>query len=156
MPKVRVGRVLADAQVSEVEALWLDPESWTRYVDGFGALARTDGEWPHPGARVVWDSRPGGRGRVVEDGDSYEPGAKIVTTLQDGEMTGTQTVTLGEDDLGVRMEIELQYDRTNAGALKQATESLFVKSALKASLKRTLERFDQELAIDREEASDPS
>lgn len=150
MAKVKVGIRLHDARIGEVEALWYDTERWTGFVDGFGAVERTDGDWPEPGARVVWDSRPGGRGRVVEKVASYEPGVRLVSGIEDGELAGTQTVFYEPDEDGVKMTIELDFKRKDTSPLAQVTETLFVRSAVKASLRRTLARFDRELSDDRE------
>ncbi|MFM9735696.1 hypothetical protein, partial [Streptomyces niveiscabiei] len=51
------------AQVSAAEALWYDVQRWPMFVDGFKAVVKREGEWPHEGARLQWDSVPAGRGR---------------------------------------------------------------------------------------------
>src|SRR5919199_1915881 len=42
------------------------------FVDGFSRLVRVDPGWPAEGS-VEWESTPGGRGRVVETVERYEP-----------------------------------------------------------------------------------
>ena len=71
---MRRAQAVADVPgtVSEAEALWYEPTRWPAGVDGFGHLAKLEGE-SAAGARLVWDSRPGGRGRVVEQVLRYEP-----------------------------------------------------------------------------------
>ncbi|HEX2102864.1 MAG TPA: hypothetical protein VHF51_04390, partial [Solirubrobacteraceae bacterium] len=65
-----MGRVRASVdlsgQASDAEALWYDHRRWPAFVDGLKNVARVTGDWPHVGAEVVWDSHPGGRGRVLE------------------------------------------------------------------------------------------
>ena len=64
----RVGaRIDVPGQASDAEALWYDLRRWPSFVDGFKYIARVDGDWPAVGALVVWDSYPGGRGRVLEE-----------------------------------------------------------------------------------------
>ena len=152
MAKVKASTRVEHATAQEVEALWHDPSRWTGFVDGFGALEREEGDWPSVGARVVWNSRPGGRGRVVEKVLEHRPGERHVVAVEDSEITATQTLLLDADaaDRSVRMVVELEFARKDAGPIAQVGQSLFVRSALKASLRRTLSRFGQELASERE------
>ena len=57
-------RELTEVPLSPEEAfdLWTDLGRWPSFIDGFGHLERSDDEWPAEGAKVVWVSRPGGRG----------------------------------------------------------------------------------------------
>jgi hypothetical protein len=42
-------------------------------VDGLGHVFKVDEGWPRaPGAVAIWDSKPGGRGRVLERVVSFE------------------------------------------------------------------------------------
>ena len=69
----RVGaRIDVPGQASDAEALWYDLRRWPSFVDGCKYIARVDGDWPAAGALVVWDSFPGGRGRVLEEVTAYE------------------------------------------------------------------------------------
>ena len=58
-------QVVAEGRLTEAEALWYDTSRWSTFIDGFGHLASVGERWPREGD-VVWDSRPGGRGRVLE------------------------------------------------------------------------------------------
>ncbi|HSD81316.1 MAG TPA: hypothetical protein VLB47_11660, partial [Solirubrobacteraceae bacterium] len=60
-------------RASAAEALWYDTRRWPAFVDGLKHVASVEGDWPGAGARVVWDSHPGGRGRVVERVVAHEP-----------------------------------------------------------------------------------
>jgi hypothetical protein len=57
---------------SDAEALWYDLTRWPSFIDGFAHLAKQEGDWPRVGARVIWNSTPDGRGRVVERVQAYE------------------------------------------------------------------------------------
>src|SRR3954452_6088017 len=63
-----MGRVRASIVVpglaSEAEELWYDTTRWPSFIDGLHHLARLEGDWPRAGARVLWDSQPGGRARA--------------------------------------------------------------------------------------------
>src|SRR5213076_250958 len=54
-----------EGRLREAEALWYDTSRWPTFIDGFAHLQSVEPGWPREG-RLVWDSRPDGRGRVVE------------------------------------------------------------------------------------------
>ena len=70
MGRVRASIAIA-ALASEAEALWYDTTRWPTFIDGLHHVARLEGDWPGAGARVLWDSKPGGRGRVQERVTAY-------------------------------------------------------------------------------------
>ena len=136
--------------VSEVEALWYEPTRWAAWVDGFGHLAKLEGDWPAAGARVVWDSRPGGRGRVVEQVLRYEPRTGQTLAVEDERLTGTQSVSFAATEDGTRIALELAYELKSGVALKAVVDLFFIRRALADSLRRTLARFRAELEADRD------
>jgi len=150
MRTIAARRVLPGASVGEAEALWHDLARWPGFVDGFAIVGRRDGEWPHPGSRLVWDSRPGGRGRVVESVVSLEPGAALVTRVEDPQLHGTQTVRFDVLERSCELTIELAYELKRPGFGGTLTDMFFVRHALHESLRRTLDRFALELEADRD------
>lgn len=157
MPLVcpRVGRVRAAIEVpgpvSEAEALWYDVTRWPNFVDGFGAVAKREGDWPQTGGVLVWDSRPGGRGRVLERVRSFEPRIGQRAAVEDERLVGTQTVAFAAAGDAVRVELALEYElKRRAALLGAAADLVLVRRALRGSLARTLYRFSRELAGDRE------
>src|SRR4051812_44719689 len=90
-----MGRVSAEVEVaalaSAAEELWYDTSRWPTFVDGLAHVAKVEGDWPRDG-RVVWDARPGGRGRVVERVAAYEPRAGQTVRVEDEKVVGTQRV----------------------------------------------------------------
>jgi hypothetical protein len=153
MRTIAARRVLPGARVADAEALWNDLRRWPGFVDGFASVGRVDGEWPHPQARLVWDSRPGGRGRVVEQVEAYEPGAGQRVRVEDAQLRGTQAVVFDALGGGCEMTLELAYELKRPGFGGVLTDLFFVRHALRESLRRTLDRFAIELASDRELAS---
>jgi hypothetical protein len=135
---------------SEAEALWYDPRRWPSWIDGFGHVEKLEGEWPSPGARAVWDSKPGGRGRVVERVTRYEARTGQTLEVEDEKLRGTQRVAFEPVDDGVEVALELEYELKHANVLTPLTDALFIRRALRDSLKRSLGRFRRELAADRE------
>ena len=143
-------RVSVPGLASEAEALWYDPQRWPAWVDGFGHLAKLEGEWPGPGARAVWDSPPGGRGRVVEHVTSYEARAGQTLAVEDEKLRGTQTVAFEPGPEDVAIALELDYEIKDANVLTPLLDALFVRRALRESLQRSLNGFARELRGDRE------
>lgn len=153
MRTARVRRELPGARIGEAEALWYDTSRWSAFVDGFGHVERSDGDWPERGSRIVWDSRPGGRGRVVERVTAYQARVSQVVEVEDPMLLGTQTLTFKALDDGCEMTLELAYELKEHGFGGAVTDLLFVRSLLRKSMTRTLARFSRELTAERELAS---
>jgi hypothetical protein len=148
-----VARVRAAVTVpglaSEAEALWYDLQRWSAWIDGFGHLDKIEGEWPAAGSRLVWWSKPGGRGRVAEQVLAYEPRTGQTLQVEDEKMRATQRVAFqpaGED--GVEVALELDYELKERNALTPVTDLLFIRRALRDSLRRSLLRFARERRAD--------
>lgn len=150
MSAVRAELTLPGAAIGEAEALWYDLGRRPAFVDGFGALARREGDWPRAGARIVWDSRRGGRGRVVERVLEHEPGAGQRTAVEDPAISGEQSVRFAAAPGGCAIALELRYALKRGGPVRALTDLLFVRRAQTDALRRTLERFAVELAAERE------
>ena len=149
MPRVRAA-VTVPGLASEAEALWYDPQRWPAWVDGFGHVVKLEGEWPAPGARAVWDSRPGGRGRVVERVTAFEARAGQTLAVEDEKLRGTQRVVFEPGSDGVQVALELEYEIKGANVFTPLTDALFIRRALRESLKRSLLRFARERRADME------
>ena len=142
-------RELTEVPLSPEEAfdLWTDLGRWPSFIDGFGHLERSDDEWPAEGAKVVWVSRPGGRGAVSERVLRSNRGAELVTQVLDERMTATQTVLLvPAEGGGTEVTLELDYRVAAGGPLRGVVDFLFIRRAQTDSLRRTLRRFTTEAA----------
>jgi len=143
-------RIVADASAEAAEALWFDVRRWPTFVDGFGAVARLEEGWPRAGA-VVWDSRPGGRGRVVERVVSYTAGGEQQLDVEDERLTGRQTVAFEPADGGrVGVSLMLRYQLKQRYPWTPLVDVFFIRRAVGDSLRRTLRRFAIELEAERE------
>jgi hypothetical protein len=139
----------------EAFALWTDVSRWPTFVEGFAHVLEQDGSWPAEGAKLVWSSTPGGRGRVSERvltrGDTL-----IATRLAEESLAGMQTAQFEPDPEGgslATLTLEYELHPTSVwrrGPLGKVTEVFFIRRALADSLERTLRRFSVEAA---EEAS---
>jgi hypothetical protein len=146
---------LPGASVDEVQALWLDLDRWPSFVDGFGTLARREGEWPEPGARLIWDSLRNGRGRVVEVVVEREPRAGQLVRVEDPQLRGTQRVRFSAYDGGCEISLQLDYALKEPGLGGRLTDLLFVRRSVGDALRRTLRRFAVELEADRAIHAEP-
>jgi len=140
MPRVSASTVVP-GRVVEAEQLWYDPHRWAAWIDGFGHVTKLEGEWPQVGARLLWDSRPQGRGRVSERVAAYEPRSGQTLDVEDSRLLGTQTVAFEPEGDQVRVSLTLEY-RLKSG--NPVVDLLFIRRALRDSLRRTVDRFGHE------------
>lgn len=153
-----MGRVQVVAEVpgplAAVERRWHEPAAWGAFVDGFERVVSLDPAWPEPGAMLAWDSHPDGRGLVIERVVTREPGSFLEVAVHDRQLTGTQRVAFGvtRDLEAVRVALALDYELTRSGPLMRLADPLFVRRALRDSLRRTLDRLAGELECRRRPA----
>ncbi|HYP49125.1 MAG TPA: SRPBCC family protein [Thermoleophilaceae bacterium] len=121
-------------------ALWVDTGRWPTFVEGFGHTASLARDWPREGASHVWESRPGGRGRVTER--VLQTGASsLKVQLFEERLTGEQTVIFEPREEGSLMELRLDYELSQGGPLRAVADALFIRRALRDALRRTVQRF---------------
>ena len=146
-----MGRVRAELQLpgvaaSDAEELWYDTCRWPTFVDGLGHVQRADDGWPRePGAVVIWDSKPGGRGRVLERVVSFEARVGQTVEVEDEKIHGRQTVGFAPRSDGCTMSLELDYAIKHDRGIPAVVDFLFVRRPMRDSLRRTLARFEREL-----------
>ena len=51
-------------------------------------MIKLEGDWPRPGARLIWESPPGGRGRVQERVVGYEARSGQTLEVEDETISG--------------------------------------------------------------------
>jgi Polyketide cyclase / dehydrase and lipid transport len=121
-------------------ALWSDPKRWPSFVEGFARVVEQSGDWPHEGAKIVWESIPEGRGRVTERVVETGP-AVFATEVFDKSITGRQRLRVREDAEGSGVELELEYSLARGGRLSGLMDLFFIRRAQRDWLGRTLRRF---------------
>ena len=140
-----MGRASASISVpgraADAEALWYDPKRWASWVDGFGHLITLEGDWPERGARLVWESPPGGRGRVRERVVAYESRTGQTLEVEDATVSGRQRIAFKPGPDEVEVTLSLEYEIKDRTALTPLVDLLFVRRAMTESLRRTLRRF---------------
>jgi Polyketide cyclase / dehydrase and lipid transport len=125
------------------QRLWFDTNRWPTFVDGFGHIVSLDERWPEPGAKVVWESGPAGRGRVTER-VTENGGNGCATQVFDKQMTGIQAARFEPNEDGCDVYLSLDYELSSGGPLRWLTDVLFIRRALAMALERTLRRFSTE------------
>lgn len=145
-------QITVPGRISEAEALWYDTRRWPAFVDGFHhVVAGLDEGWPERGT-LMWDSTPGGRGRVLEKVTRYEPRVGQWAQVEDEQTTGSQVVAfgaLGEDQVRVTLEYDYAIKQRRGGPLFTIVDVLFILPRQRDALNRTLRRFSRELEADR-------
>jgi len=136
--------ITVPGRAADAEALWYDQHRWGSWVDGFGHVVTLEGEWPELGARLVWESPPGGRGRVQERVVAYESRTGQTVEVEDATLTGRQRITFKPGPDEVDVELALEYEIKERGPLTPVVDRLFVRRAMNDSLRRTLTRFANE------------
>ena len=124
-------------------ALWTDVRRWPTFVEGFARTLELSEDWPREDSRVVWESGPGGRGRVTERVVEHGTG-RFATRVSEDAFQGRQALSVSEDSEGSRVELTLEYELTKYGPLRAVADSLFIRRALRDALGRTLRRFSVE------------
>jgi hypothetical protein len=140
---VRTARAQADLVLTPEAALrlWTDVDRWPSFVEGFARPVDRSPEWPHAGARLVWESSPAGRGRVTEKVMEAEGPDRFVTQVFEERLHGVQTFRVVESEGGSRAELALEYELTKYGPLSAVADVIFIRRAIRDSLRRTLSRF---------------
>ncbi|MGZ4202211.1 MAG: SRPBCC family protein [Thermoleophilaceae bacterium] len=152
MPLVRESRIVP-LPVDAAARLWTDVERWPTFIEGFAHVIDKDPDWPAAGTKLVWESVPGGRGRVTERMITWVPPnegpGKLAGQVFEESLTGTQTITFEAAEGGTRTTMELRYELqpttfSRQGVIGKVADVLFIRRALSDSLARTLRRFATE------------
>jgi hypothetical protein len=141
--------------VHEAETLWYDTSRWVAWVDGLETVVSVAGDWPRAGGTVVWQSGPAGRGRVTERVVAYEQLSGQTVAVEDDQISGRQSVAFTPVDGSVEIDFRLEYKIKKRSPLTPLVDLLFIRNAVRASLRATLTRFGLELARSREAGRQP-
>ena len=143
-----MGRARAEIEVavpaSAAETLWYDTRRWPAFVHGLQRVTDVEGDWPRPGARVVWQSTTDGRGEVTERVVAYQVRSGQTVEVEDPRITGTQSVSFTPRSGGCTVALELHYAVRHPGLFAPLVDRLFVRRAFRDALRATLARFRRE------------
>jgi hypothetical protein len=140
---VRTASAEADLVLTPEAALrlWADVDRWPTFVEGYARTLERSPDWPAAGARLVWETSPAGRGRVTEKVKEGQGPDRFVTTVFEERLHGTQTFRVVESEAGSRAQLSLEYKLTKYGPLSAVADAIFIRRAIRDSLRRTLARF---------------
>jgi hypothetical protein len=143
---VRVARAEGDVALTPEAALrlWTDTSRWSTFVEGFARVLEKDRDWPAEATRVVWESVPAGRGRVTEKVLDPPASDRFASRVFEDRLVGVQTFRAAESEGGSRVELSLEYTLTKYGPFGSVADAIFIRRALRDSLRRTLFRFGVE------------
>ena len=136
--------ITVPGRAADAEALWYDHHRWASWVDGFGHVVSLSGDWPGRGAELVWESPPGGRGRVTERVVAYEMRLGQTLEVEDATMTGRQTVEFAPGPDSVEVTLTMEYRIRDRTPLTPLIDLLFVRRVMADALRRTVTRFANE------------
>ena len=142
---MRTARAGAQVVLAPDEALrlWTDVSRWPSFVEGFARVLEYDAGWPAEGTRVVWESVPTGRGRVTEKVVAVAPD-RVATMVFEDRLAGRQVFSVAQGGDGALVELSLEYTLTKYGPLGAVADALFIRRAIRDSLRRTIFRFSVE------------
>jgi Polyketide cyclase / dehydrase and lipid transport len=129
--------------LAEVWGLYFDQPTWPTWVDGFGGVDLDQG-YPEAGGTLQWHSNPSGRGKVAERVLEHEPRRVHRVSFRDQYAEGEMTVRFEIDGEGTRVTQEVSYRVLGGGPLGPLTDRLFIRSQVRGSLARSLERLRRE------------
>jgi len=132
--------------VHAAESFWYDVARWPDWVDGLARVLERSEQWPRPGAVVVWESGPAGRGRVTERVLDQAPLEGLTVQVEDDSIRGRQRVAFSPvDEQRTEVALTLEYELKRRSPLTQVVDLLFIRGAVERSLRTTLARFAAEL-----------
>ena len=125
--------------------LWRDLNRWPSFVEGFARVVEQRGQWPAVDSRVVWESGPGGRGRVTEKVRENQS-RRFATLVYEQRLAGTQTAVFepSATEGHSTLRVQLDYELVDAGPFAGLTDVLFIRRALRDALARTVRRYSVE------------
>jgi len=124
--------------------LWTDVTRWPSFVEGFARVVELDPEWPGEGSRAIWESVPAGRGRVTEKVSDPPAAGEFATLVFEDRLSGRQTFRVSESEAGSHVQLTLEYTLSSYGPLGPLADAIFIRRALRDSLRRTIMRFGVE------------
>jgi hypothetical protein len=129
--------VLVRGELKEVWDVYFERRRWPAWVDGFAAVERAEG-YPEHGGTLVWRSNPAGRGSVTERVVEHSPRRVHRIEFSDPESSGELRTRFAVEGESVRVTLELDYRLARGGPFAWLTDRLFVRSQVRASLRRSL------------------
>jgi hypothetical protein len=141
----RIGEsVSIEASLAEVWGHYFEPRGWPAWVDGFGSVQDAEA-YPERGGRLRWRSIPAGRGEVAERVLEHEPRRVHRISFEDPSTAGELRTTFTIEGSATRVAQELDYRLKRGGAFARLADLFFIRSQMRASVRRSLSRLKLEV-----------
>src|SRR5438874_5602925 len=116
--------------VHDAETCWYDHVRWPAWVDGLERVLDVTGDWPVRGGRIVWESGPAGRGRVIESVTAHTPLAGQTVEVEDDSIAGRQSVAFTPVEDSVEVALSLDYRIRRRSIFTPLVDALFIRRAM--------------------------
>ncbi len=136
--------VVVESSLAEAWDYYFDPRGWPAWVDGFGRVQASDG-YPAAGGSLRWSSIPSGRGEVTEHVLEHEPRRLHRVAFRDPASAGELRTGFAIEGRATRITQQLDYRLSNRGPISWLTDRLFIRSQVRGSMRRSLDRLRLEL-----------
>jgi len=136
--------VAVEASLAEAWDYYFDPRGWSAWVDGFGRVQASDG-YPEAGGTLRWRSIPAGRGEVAERVLEHEPRRLHRVAFRDPASAGELETSFVIEGRGTIVTQSLDYRLRDRGPFSWLTDRLFIRSQIRGSIRRSLDRLRVEL-----------
>jgi hypothetical protein len=132
------------ASLAEVWDYYFEARGWPAWVDGFAEVRSAEG-YPQAGGSLRWRSVPAGRGDVAERVLEHEPRPLHRVAFEDPSSAGELRTTFAIQGSGTVLTQELDYRLSRRGPLAMLADLLFIRSQMRASMRRSLARLKLEV-----------
>lgn len=136
--------VVVEVSLAEAWDYYFDPRGWPAWVDGFGSVQASEG-YPAAGGSLRWSSIPSGRGEVTEQVVEHEPRRMHRVAFRDPASAGELETTFAISGSGTLVTQRLDYRLRDRGPFSWLTDRLFIRSQIRGSIRRSLDRLRLEL-----------
>ena len=143
---VRTASAAAEVPLAPEAALrlWTDTSRWPTFVEGFARVVELDPGWPAEGSTGDLGVDPGRPRAGDREGRREHARARSRrwssrTACRAGRPSGSS-----ESEGGALVELSLEYTLTSYGLLGPVADVIFIRRALRDSLRRTDPRFGVE------------
>ncbi|CAN5124999.1 hypothetical protein BH24ACT23_BH24ACT23_07870 [soil metagenome] len=138
--------IVLPVSLAEAWDAYFDPSRWPAWVDSFRSIASIEG-YPEKGGVLVWRSVAAGRGEVTERVEEHEPRRIHRVSFSDPTLTGEMTVRFAIAGEGARVAVVFDYRPVERGPMALFA-SLFVRSQVRGTVRRSLDGLARELGAD--------
>jgi hypothetical protein len=125
------------APLNVVWDLYFEPATWPAWVDQLASVGSSAG-YPEAGGTLTWRSGSAGRGEVTERVVEHEPRTRHRIQFSDPSAEGELVTVFAEAGAATTVGLEMTYELRSTGVFAKVSDVLFIRSQMRASLRRSL------------------